>query len=93
MKPINIKPSTYNDFDTENNDKDPKFQVIDYVIISKHRNIFAKGCTQNLSEEVSEIKKAKNTVPWTHMIKDLNGEEIIGTFYEKRIANDKSNRI
>ena len=25
----------------------------------------------------------KNTVPWTYVISDLNGEEIIGTFYEK----------
>ena len=25
----------------------------------------------------------KNTVPWTYVISDLNGEEIFGTFYEK----------
>ena len=25
----------------------------------------------------------KNTVPWTYVINDLNGEEIVGTFYEK----------
>ena len=37
----------------------------------------------NWSEEVFVIKKVKNTVPWTYVIKDLNGEEIIGTFYEK----------
>ena len=29
------------------------------------------------------ISKTKNTVPWTHVINDLNGEEIIRTFYEK----------
>ena len=29
------------------------------------------------------IKEVKNTVPWTYVINDLNGEEIIGTFYEK----------
>ena len=29
------------------------------------------------------IKKIKNTVPWTHVIEDLNGEEIHETFYEK----------
>ena len=29
------------------------------------------------------IKKVKNTVPWAYIINDLNGEEIIGTFYEK----------
>ena len=31
------------------------------------------------------IKKVKNTVPWTYVINDLNGEEIIGTFYEKEL--------
>ena len=29
------------------------------------------------------IKEIKNTVPWTYIINDLNGEEITGTFYEK----------
>ena len=38
----------------------------------------------NWSEEVFVIKK-KNTVPWTYVINDLNGEEIIGTFYEKEL--------
>ena len=38
----------------------------------------------NWSEEVFVIKK-KNTVSWTYVINDLNGEEIIGTFYEKEL--------
>ena len=29
------------------------------------------------------ISKIKNTVPWTYAISDLNGENIVGTFYEK----------
>ena len=33
--------------------------------------------------KVFVIKKVKNTVPWTSVINDLNGEEIIGTFYDK----------
>ena len=31
------------------------------------------------------LKKLKNIVPWTYVINDLNGEEIIGTFYEKEL--------
>ena len=27
----------------------------------------------------------KNTVPWTYVINDLNGEESTGTFYEKEL--------
>ena len=29
------------------------------------------------------IKKVKKNVPWTIVISDLNGEKIVGTFYEK----------
>ena len=39
----------------------------------------------NCSEEIFVIKKIKNTVPWTYIINDLNGEEIIGTFYENEL--------
>ena len=37
----------------------------------------------------------KNTVPWTYVIIDLNGEEITGSFYEKRLqkSNEKEFRI
>ena len=45
------------------NDKYPKFKVGDYVRISKYKNIFAKGCIPNWSEEVFIISKIKNTVP------------------------------
>ena len=31
------------------------------------------------------IKNLKNTVPLTYVIEDLNGEEIVGTFYEKEL--------
>ena len=53
--------------------------------ISKYKNIFGKGYTPSWSEEVFVIKKIKSTVPWTYVINDLNGEEIIGTFYGKEL--------
>ena len=67
------------------NDKDPKFKVGDHVRISKYKNILAKGYTPNRSEKVFVIKKVKNTIPWTYVINDLNGEEITRTFYEKEL--------
>ena len=85
MKPIDVKDNTYINTDKETNDKDPKFKVGDRVRISKYKNIFAKGFTPNWSEEVFVIKKVKNTVPWTYVINDLNGEEIMGTFYIKEL--------
>ena len=72
MKSIDVKGNTYIDFGKEVNDNDPKFKVGYHVRISKYKNIFAKSYT-------------KNTVPWTYVINDLNGEEIIGTFYEKEL--------
>ena len=85
MKPIDVKDNMYIDFKKEINNKNPKFKVGDYVRISKNKNIFAKGYMPNWSEEIFSIKKVKNTVPWTYVINDLNGEEIIGTFYEKEL--------
>ena len=85
----------YIDFKKEFNDKDPKFKVGDHVKISKYKNISAKGYTPNWSEEVFVVSKIKNTVSWTHVINNINGEEITGTFYEKELqkTNEQEFRI
>ena len=54
------------------------------MIFLQYQNIktsFAKGCTPNWSEEVFVIKKVENTVPWTYITNDLNGENFFETFY------------
>ena len=100
MKPVNVKNNKYIDsmelyFNKEVNDKDSKFKIGDHVRISKYKNIFAKGYTPNWFEEIFAIKNVKNTVPCTYVINDLNGEEIIGRFYEKeeQKTNQKEFRI
>ena len=80
---MNVKDNTYINFKKEVNDKDPKFKVGHHVRISQYKNIFAKVYAPNWSEEVFVISKIKIKVPWTYAIKDLNDEEITGTFYEK----------
>ena len=85
MKPVDVKDNMYIDFKKEVNDRDPKFKVGDHVRISNYKNILAKGYTPNYSEEIFMIKKVKNTVPWTYVIIDLNGEDITVTFYEKEL--------
>ena len=85
MKPIGVKDNKYLDFGKEVNDKDPKFKVGDHVRISKYKNIFAKSYTPNWSEKIFVIKKIKSTVRWTYVINDLNGQETIGTLYEKEL--------
>ena len=95
MKPIDVEDNTYINTDKNTNDKNPKFKVGDRVRISKYKNIFAKGYTPNWSEEVFIIKIVKNTVPWTYVINDLNGEEIMGIFYGKELqkTNEEEFRI
>ena len=75
--------------------KNHKFKVGDHVRISKFRNVFAKGYTPTWSEEIFIIKKITNTVPWIYVISDLNGDQIVGSFYEKELqkTNQKQFRI
>ena len=95
MKPIDVKSDSFAEYNEESNEKDPKFKVGDHVRISKYKNNFAKGYTPNWSEEIFVIKKIKSTVPWTHVISDLNGGEIVGSFYGKKLqrTNQKEFRI
>ena len=82
VKPIDVTSDSYAEYNEDSNEKDPKFKVGDRVRISKLEKIFAKGYTQNCSEEVFIIRKTKNTVPWTYVISGLNDEPIDGSFYE-----------
>ena len=95
MKPKDVTDESFIEYSKENNEKDPKSKVGDNVRISKYKNIFAKGYTPNWSEEVFVVNKVQNTVPWTYLINDLNGEEIKGSFYEKELqkTNQKEFRI
>ena len=72
MKPIDVTSESCAKHNEDSNEKDPKFKIGDHVTISKYSNVFAKGYTQNLSEEVFIISKIKNTVLWTYVISDLN---------------------
>ena len=81
-KPITIITLTET---IETNHKDPKFKVNDRVRITKYQNIFSKGYTENWSREIFIIDSVLKTNPWTYKLKDLNGEKIIGSFYEKEL--------
>ena len=94
MKPANEHPSTYVDFGNKKiMKKKTKFKTCDHVRISKYEHIFPKGYVPNLSEEVFVIKKVENPVPWTFVISDLNDEEIVGTFCEKKLLKTNQKAI
>ena len=68
----------------------PKFKVGDKVRISKYkRNVFDKGYTPNWTEELFIIDKIQYTNPITYQLKDLNNEEIKGSFYEPELLKAK----
>ena len=92
MKLIDVTSDSYGEYNKDSNEKDPKFKVGDNVRISKYKIIFAKGHTENWSERLFVIGKIKNTVPWTYVICDLNGEPIVGTFYEKELQKTSQNK-
>ena len=88
---INMKPIDVGDnkrvYIDEHNEKDSRFKVGDRVRISKFKNIFAKGYTPNWSTEIFIVDKINDTVPYTYNLKDLNGEEIIVSFYDKELQD------
>ena len=85
MKPIDVTSDSYAEYNEDSNEKDPKSKVHNHVRISKYKNIFAKGCTPNWSEEVFVVNNINNTVLWTYVISDLNGEPITRSFCEKEL--------
>ena len=88
MKPIDVKNNKRVNID-EHNGKDSRFKLGDRVRISKFKNIFAKGYTPNWSKEIFIVDKINDTVPCTYNIKDLNDEEIIGSFYDRELQKTK----
>ena len=47
MKRIYVTSDSYVEYNEDSNEKDPKFKVGDRARISKYKNIFTKGDTQN----------------------------------------------
>ena len=93
MKPIDVISVSYAEYIEDFNITNPKFKVSDHVRASKYKNIFSKWYTQNWLDEVFVVTKIKNTVPWTYMISDLNGEKIAGSFYEKELQETSQEKF
>ena len=93
MKPIDVTADSYVEYNKDSNQKDPKSKVGDHVRISKYKIIFAKGYTQNWSEDVFVVSKIKNTVPWTYVLSNLNGEIIAGSFYRKELRKTSQKKL
>ena len=83
-KPINADHSVSTE-NMESNPKAPEFKANGRVRITKYKNVFSKGYTENWSREIFIIDSVLKTNPWAYNIKDLNEEKIIRSFYEKEL--------
>ena len=69
----------------ESGHKDHQFTVGDRFRIHKYKHFFSKSYSKNLSNEIFVLDSVLKTYPWIHKIRHLNGETIIGSFYEKEL--------
>ena len=84
LKPIYVTGNSYVEYNEDFNKKKSEFKVGYHVIISKYKNIFAKGYTPNWSKEIFVISKIKNTVPWTY---------VVGSFYKKELQKISQEKL
>ena len=89
MKPKDVGNNNKRVYIDEQNEKSVRYNVGDRIRISKLKNVFTKGYTPNWSREIFIINKINDTVPYTYNLKDLNDEEIIGSFYDRELQKTK----
>lgn len=71
---------------TENNNK---YEINDYVRISKYKTLFEKGYTPSWSTEIFQVYKILSTNPKTYLLKDSTDQKISGAFYEYELLKTK----
>ena len=64
-----------------------KFNVGDQVRISKTRRMFKKGYLPNWTEEIFTVSERISDQPPLYKLKDYEGEELEGTFYEQELQS------
>ena len=63
MTNVGLKSNIYINSSKEIIDEDPKFELDDFVRISKYKSIFGKDYVPNWPDEVFVIKNVRNTMP------------------------------
>ena len=63
IKNVGLKSNIYINSSKEIIDEDPKFELDDFVRISKYKSIFGKDYVPNWPDEVFVIKNVRNTMP------------------------------
>ena len=81
MKHVDVKSSS--SMESNKEIEDLKFEFGNIVEISKYKNILQEAIVKIDQKKFCDLKKVRNTISWTYFISDLNGEKIVGTFFEK----------
>ena len=90
-KPENLAIVFKRLYPEQKEDTRSRLSVGDKVRVSLHKRLFEKGATTNWSEEIFEVNKVVMTKPIVYHIKDLDGEEIEGSFYKEQLQ--KTNQM
>lgn len=69
--------------------KKPRFNVGDYVRLSKYKGVFEKKYTPNWGVEIFQIAKRNLIIPETYNLVDDRKEEITGKFYSHELQRVK----
>lgn len=62
-----------------------RFNVGDYVRLSKYKHVFEKGYTPNWTTEIFRIRKILYTDPIAYLLVDFEGKEIEGGVYAEEL--------
>jgi len=65
--------------------KKPKFRIGDKCLVVKTKSMFEKGTTQSYIDETFYIKQVRHTIPTTYVLRDIDGTQIKGSFYEEQL--------
>ena len=93
MKPIDVTGDSYVEYNDDFNKKVLNLKLVIMLEFLSTKVFLLKDMFQ--IGEVFIVNEIKNTVPCTYTSNDLNGENVIGTFYEKEFqkTNQKEFRI
>ena len=98
-KPIDVSKQNFREVWTtlyghvKNPQGKPKFDLGDQVRIAKGKQLFKKSDTPSWSEEIFTVSRVMKTSPYTYVIKDYNGEELTGKFYDFEIQKVAGKQI
>ena len=93
MKPADLKPRKYINFNKESNKEGSKFEVGDHVRIQKYKTIFVKSQVSDWFEEAFVIKKLKTLCRGHMLLAILTEKKLLECFVEKNSKNQIKNSL